>query len=346
MKLVFIFCLKWQIEAIPRSYQLEKFQLEVFMNSIYKKFYLLSIIGILAISAYPLYMGTVTISDYMRNGSIDVSDYQKYIIPYTPICIALILSIALIPLIVRMFKRYALLAASIFGTGVFFASEIFFENMIVMDGMTKANIESWQMLSCLATPEVWRSVGNPLIKEYSPAFKIHFYVIAIVIILAVLNVIYGLSKMIIENNFTRKKPLIAQAVSTAIFIGLCILACFTAFFRNGTINISPLSAFLMSLFFIVFGITTGVFIGSFFFGGKRRRLMLIVPAILSILTTVVMYIGELILTSGVLFKFGKGVIFEPIGVLPFATIDLMVICLSGISTYCIMRLLAKPQRII
>lgn len=312
------------------------------MNNNYKKFYLVSIIGILAISSYPIYMGIVTIKDYVINGSIDVSDYQKYIIPYTPICIALIISITLIPLITLLFKRYALLATSLLATGVFFVSEIFFENMIVMNGVTKANIESWQMVSCLQTPEVWRSVGNPLIKEYSPAFKIHFYIIALVIILAVLNVIYGFAKMIIENNFTRKKPLIAQAISTAVFIGLCILACFTAFFRNGSINISPLSAMLMSLFFVVFGITTGVYIGSFLYGGKKQRLMQILPAGVSMITTVVMYIGELILMSGVLFKFGKGVIFEPIGILPFAAVDLMVICVSGISTYCIMRQLVKP----
>jgi hypothetical protein len=313
------------------------------MNNNYKKFYFLSLIGMLAISSYPIYMGIVTIKDYVINGSIDVSDYQKYIIPYTPICIALIFIIALIPLITLLFKRYALLTASVLATGVFFASEIFFENMIVMDGVTKANIESWQMLSCLQTPEVWRSVGNPLIKEYSPAFKIHFYIIAVVIILAVINVIYGFSKMIIENNFTRKKPLIAQAVSTAVFIGLCILACFTAFYRNGTLNISTLSAILMSLFFVVFGITTGVFIGSFLYGGKSRRLMLVVPAVVSMITTIVMYIGELILMSGVLFRFGKGIIFEPIGLLPFAAVDLMVICMSGISTYYIMRLIAKPE---
>jgi hypothetical protein len=149
--------------------------------------------------------------------------------------------------------------------------------------------------------------------------------------------------MIIENNFTRKKPLIAQAVSTAVFIGLCILACFTAFYRNGTLNISTLSAILMSLFFVVFGITTGVFIGSFLYGGKSRRLMLVVPAVVSMITTIVMYIGELILMSGVLFRFGKGIIFEPIGLLPFAAVDLMVICMSGISTYYIMRLIAKPE---
>ena len=314
------------------------------MSSTYRKFYLLSLTGMVAASAYPIYMGIVTIKDYIRNGSIDVADYQKYIIPYTPICIALITSIALAPVIARLFKRYSLFAASIFGTGMFFAGEIFFENMIVMDGMTKANIESWQMFSCLATPEVLRSVGNPLVKEYSPAFKIHFYIIAVVIILAVLNVVYGFLKMILENHFTRKKPLIAQAVSAAIFIGLCILACFTAFFRNGTIRVSSLSATLMSLFFIAFGVTAGVFVGSFFFGRKMRRLALLVPAGVSILTTIVMYIGELILTSGVLFKFGNGVVFEPIGALPFAAVDLLVICLSGGMTYWIMRLLVKPGK--
>jgi hypothetical protein len=47
--------------------------------------------------------------------------------------------------------------------------------------------------------------------------------------------------MLLEQDFGKKRPLIVQAVSVVIFISLCIIACFTAFYRNGTINISPLA---------------------------------------------------------------------------------------------------------
>ena len=191
------------------------------------------------------------------------------------------------------------------------------------------------MFSCMATPQTLKSAGNILAGEYSPAFKIHFYIISIVVILAVLNCMVGFALMLRDNNPGRKKPLIAQAVSTAVFIGLCIFACFTAFFRTGQLNISPVSAVLMSLFFIVFGITVGVYAGSFFYK-KKKLLSVIIPSLLSITTTIVMYIGELILLNGVLYKFGIGFLFDPLGVLPFAITDLSVILFTGIATYFIL----------
>jgi hypothetical protein len=41
----------------------------------------------------------------------------------------------------------------------------------------------------MVTPEIFETVRNPLVGEYSPAFKIHFYIISIAVILAVVNVI-------------------------------------------------------------------------------------------------------------------------------------------------------------
>jgi hypothetical protein len=145
-------------------------------------------------------------------------------------------------------------------------------------------------------------------------------------------VIYGFSKMIKERNFDGKRPLIAQAVSTVIFIGLCIWACFTAFYRTGSLVVSPVSAILMNVFFITMGVTSGIYIGSFFYR-KGKFLTVVLPAIISMAMTVIMYIGELVLKDGVLFRFGNGFVFEPLGVIPFSIMDLAAILLSGIITY-------------
>ena len=303
----------------------------------FKQFYFISLSGSLIASFYPIYMGIIALTDYIRNGAIGLSNYPKYIIPYTPICIALILTIALMPVIYRLFRRFAMPAAVILALGLFFASELCLENMIVMNGPTKYNIKSWQYLSCLMTPEVYRTIGDPLTGGYNPAFKIHFYIISAVILLAVVNVIYGFSGMIRENDYSRKRPLTIQAVSAAVFIGLCIYACFTAFYRTGTILIPPLSAALMGLFFIVFGVTAGTFTGSLLYF-KPRVFSVILPAAASMLTTVVMYIGELVLMGGRLFRFGRGFLFEPLGAIPFSFIDLIIIMVSGAVTYLIMEL--------
>ncbi|MCO1603048.1 hypothetical protein [Desulfosporosinus nitroreducens] len=304
----------------------------------YKNFYLMSLLAVILASVYPIYMGFVTLSSYLQNGSIDVTEYPKYIIPYTPICIALIMSIALMPLIFKLFEGYTLPVVSFLGTVIFFASEFGFEQIKVIEGYVEMPLESWQLSLCITTPEVLRSIGEPIYAANNPAFKIHFYLIAIVIILAVLNVINGFSKMLREQDFCKKRPLIAQAVSVVLFIGLCILACFTAFYRNGTINISTLSAILMSVFFIVFGITAGIYCGSIFYG-KSNLLSKIIPAMTASVTTLIMYIGELVLMDGVLFKYGNGFFFEPIEGIPFSAADIVIILVSGVIAYIVMRLL-------
>lgn len=301
-----------------------------------KGFYLLSLISIVTVSAYPLYMGAATLSNFLKKGYINTAEYPKYIIPYTPICVALIVSISLMPLIFRLFKRYALAVASLLAILIFFTTEAGFENIRVIEGNMEMPLQSWQLSLCMATPEVLRSIGKPIYAEGNPAFKIHFYIIAVIIILAVLNTIYGISKMLMEQDFSKKRPLIIQAVSVALFISLCIFACFTAFYRNGTISISPLSAMLMSLFFIIFGITAGAYCGSMF-SGRSRKLSVFLPAAIASLTTLVMYIGELVLMGGVLFRYGSGPMFEPVPPLPFSFVDIAIIIFSGIVTYFIME---------
>lgn len=302
----------------------------------YKKFYFLSLFILLLASVYPLYMGFVTLGNYLQYGFVNVADYQKYIIPYTPICIALIASTALMPLIFKLCKSYTLPVVSVLGILLFLAFEFGFEQIKVIQGYVEMPLESWQLSLCMATPEVLRSIGEPIYAANNPAFKFHFYLIAIVIILAVLNVIYGFGKMIREQNFSGKRLLIAQGVSALLFISLCIFACFTAFYRNGALHISSLSALLMSGFFTVFGITVGIYCGSLFYG-KSPLFAKTIPALSASLTTLLMYMGELVLMDGVLFIYGKGFFFESLETIPFSPADLLIILGSGVITYILMH---------
>ena len=314
------------------------------MKNRYKLFYLSSLALLILLSFYPIYMGTITLSHAIQKGAIASIDYPKYIIPYTPICLSLIIVAALFPIIYKLCRKYALLVASLLGMGLFLGAEIGFEQIKVIEGYTEFPLESWQYSLCIATPEVLKAIGEPIYAQNNPSFKVHFYIIAMIIVLTVIGLIYGFTHMLKENDTSKKKPLIAQSLCVTVFVGLCILACFTAFYRNGTLNISPLSAFLMSLFFIVFGVTFGVYFGCIFFG-KQKGLSITIPSIIAVLTTIAMYMGELVLMDGELFKYGEGVLFEPLGPLPFAAVDYLVIALSGIITGFLLHILNKaPSR--
>lgn len=308
----------------------------------YKKFYTVSVVIVLIVSVYPLYMAFKTLTSYLKNGYVDAVDYPKYIIPYAPICISLIFVVCFMPIIYEKLKRWTLLSSSLIGGGIFFLCEFGFERIGVVEGHIKLPLESWQFSLCVATPEVLRSIGKPIYAQNNPAYKIHFYLISIIIIMALVNVVCGFTKMLKEQDFSKKNPLLAQLISAVVFIGICIIACLTSFYRNGTINISPLSATLMSIFFVMFGVTFGTYIGSIFYG-KRKLLSAVVPTVASMATTIAMYFGELILMGGKLFSFGKGFIFAPIGSIPFAIIDFIVIIASGGVTYLLMSLINKNE---
>jgi len=103
---------------------------------------------------------------------------------------------------------YALATATLISLLVFFVSELLLENMVIITDNVTTTLESWQMFV--------------LIGDYSPAFKIHFYAISVVLIITLVNCFYGFAKIIVTKDKRRLKALIFQALLTVLFLGLCI----------------------------------------------------------------------------------------------------------------------------
>ena len=309
-------------------------------NKTFRWFYLLSLVGVTAAAFWPFCMGVRVIRDMIVQGTVMSEDYPKYIIPYLPVALAVLVGVALMPFLMRVWGRRVQLGASGVALALFLTSELLLEKLVTVTGRGIAKLESWQMSLCYVSPEIfesrtWRPI-DVLIGEYSPWFKLHFYAIAVVLILSLLNCFYGFGQICRGQSRERIRALILQSVSTGFFLGLCILACFTAFWRTGELTVSPLSAVLMCLFFVVFGVTMGLFVGSMLL--KRSSVLRegIASGIASA-TTLLMYVGELCLLHGHLYRFGEGVLFDGLGVLVLAPIDLLVILASGALTWLILR---------
>ena len=257
--------------------------------------------------------------------------------PYTP---ANKYSVALMPILHRAWGKYAQAGASGIALAVFIASELMLEKLVIVTGTVMTKLESWQMYMCYVPAEwfetrTWSPI-DVLIGEYSPTFKIHFYAIAVALILTLLNSFYGFGRICQGEGRERLRALILQSVSTGLFLGLCILACFTAFWRTGELLVSPLSASLMCLFFMTFGVTMGIFTGSLLLRFSRAVCLGIAGGVASA-TALLMYIGELCLLHGHLYRFGTSFPFKGMGVLVLAPIDLLVILASGVLTWLILR---------
>lgn len=304
-------------------------------------YYLFSCIGVLIASYYPLSMGVRVITDMIVDGTVLKENYPKYIIPYSPICIAIIIGVILMPLCIKLLKKFALVGGGLVSTGIFFALELLFEHkVIVSTAENVVKLADWQMAMCYVHPEGWgetvttyktQTAVDILMGEYNPAFKLHFYIISVVLIITILNCIYGFGQIIKTGKKNRLKSLILQSVCSLMFLGLCILACFTAFWRDGSIQVSPLSATLMTLFFVLLGVTLGVFVGSFLLG-KRKLVSIFIPSVVASAMTLLMYVGEMMLLNGHLYRLGTGFIFNDIPGIVLAPIDLLIIIISGFIT--------------
>lgn len=312
-------------------------------NKKFKNYYLLSLLGVILASCYPIYMGITVIVDMIRYGTVYAENYPKYIIPYTPIALALLVGVALIPVALKYFKKYTLLFGTVISTALFFAFEFILEKLVVVTRTVTetvgwvdvSKLEDWQMYMCYVPPNgfeerTWTEV-DVLMGEYSPAFKLHFYIISIVLIISILNCFYGFAKMIQTGDKSRCKSLTIQSIASGAFLGMCIWACFTAFYRNGDIKVSALSAILMSAFFVLFGVTVGIYVASFTLN-KKTLLSVWLTSISATIVTLVMYIGEMILLSGHLYRFGDGLFFAGIPGIVLAPVDIVVIIASGVVT--------------
>lgn len=297
-----------------------------------RTYWLFVLLGTLAGAGYPIYMGVRVIYDMAIYGTVYRENFPKYIIPYTPIALAVLAAVLLLPVLLKAAKQFGVLIASVTSLGVFFAAELLFESRVIVTGTVQTTLESWQMFMCYIPPESfetrqWRAI-DVLIGAYSPTFKLHFYLISVVLILAILGCLYGFAQMIVSGNRGRQKALTVQAVCTVLFLGLCILACLTAFFRDGELTVSPLSAFLMSLFFIVLGVTVGIYTGSFLLG-KKKSVSVVLPAVVGALTVLAMYIGETFLLSGNLYRFGDGFLGTGLPDIVLAPVDFLIILSAG-----------------
>lgn len=304
-------------------------------NRKYSVYCLSAMAGVVALCSYPIYMGIKVVSKMMTSGVVPYEEYPKYVIPYTPMALVLIVGVLLIPLLQKIFRKLDMIAGSAVALTVFFVTEVLLENKVLVKADTFVVLGSWQMSLCYVPPEEYRTrtweAVDILLGGYNPLFKLHFYLISVVVIIAFMNFLYGFARMILTGNYSRKKALILQAVTAVIFLAMCIWACFTAFYRTGELIVKPVSAVLMGTFFALLGVTAGLFIASFTIG-KKRLLSTIIPAVTSVMVTVLMYIGEMILLNGHLYRFGRGILFRGISKIVLAPVDIVIILAAGAIT--------------
>lgn len=311
-------------------------------NSRYRKFYLASVLVLLFVCAYPFYMAYRAVEQYLIHSAILSPFYPRYIIPYVPIALSLLLVACLMPLALRWLGRWSLLGATLLGVGAFLLCEQRLENLIVVDGDSALALQCWQYSLCVATPEVLSAIGLPAYAPNNPAFKLHFYLIAILIILPAVNLLHSLSRRA-RGEGGERCVIAAQGGTFLFFLGLCLLACFTAFFRNGVLRVSPVSALLMAAFFLAFGLNSAAYIGGFLVGKPPLR-SVVLPALTAVAAVGAMYAGELVLMGGALYRFGVGFPFAPL-LGPLAPVDLLLIILAGALAAGLMTMLNRSRGI-
>ena len=87
----------------------------------------------------------------------------------------------------------------------------------------------------------------------------------------------------------------------------------------------------MCVFFILLGLTVGIFAASLTLG-KRKSISITLPSLLASLTVLLMYVGEACLLSGHLYLLGSGAFFEPLVGNFVSLADMLIIIAAGALT--------------
>ena len=363
-----------------------------------RRFYILSVMILLILSAYPLINGIRLIYFSFVNGVIEADQLAGYIIPYAAISVSVLLFAALHPLFIKL-KRYAFPVGITAAFGIFFAVERFFESlqvkaagMVLMNYFTlapeavepSATLDMWQAFSCVASPVMlspspsYYSMQESYYVLNNNFYKIHYYLISLIMIVMVCSLMHGIAKwlrvkepsganlneqettvyhtqkigteipeagLLTKSGFgsftpTGSKPLFMRGISTAVLLALCIFANTTSFFRQAAPIQTPLASVLTCLFFVLLGSVVGIYIGSYLMD-KGIRLGVYMPVIASLSITILMYVGEALMMSGNLYRFGIGWFFNGLPGIILAPVDVIVVALSGLLTWFILRVTRK-----
>ena len=99
----------------------------------------------------------------------------------------------------------------------------------------------------------------------------------------------------------------------------------------------------MAVFFILLGVTVGVYVGSFLLG-KCKGFAVWLPAVVASVMTLLMYVGELILLNGHLYRFGTGFLFDGLPGIVLAPVDVLIVVAAGSVTALLFSLTNKTAK--
>jgi len=148
--------------------------------------------------------------------------------------------------------------------------------------------------------------------------------------------------MIRTGDLSQKPPFFLRGASTTALVALCVFANTTAFFRQAAPIQTPLASILTGIFFVFFGASVGVYAGSYLLK-KSKYLSIGIPILISICITVLMYIGEAIMMLRNLYRFGIGWFFGELPGIVLAPVDILIILLSGATTWLILNIVRKCE---
>lgn len=291
------------------------------MKKTYLRFYLLTLGILLALSAYPLIMGLRLVFLQWQNGSIRPGDYARYVIPYTAICLSILITAALHPFLSRL-KKASVLTSTALAIGLFVLIELLMESIVINNPSIKSAV-SWQLFSCVYTPKAVMAFNG----VYDDSYKIHYFLVSFIMIALIVNVVCGYGKKV-SGCPVNKVSLNLQTAVAVLYVGLCVFANLTGFFRRPADVQPPISGLLTGLYFIVMGASAGVYLGSMLIE-KGRLLAVWLPAALAVAVCGLMYMGEYLMLHD-FYRFGSGFFFDGLPGIALAPVDILVVLLSGV----------------
>jgi len=216
------------------------------------------------------------------------------VIPFAAVSAAVLIGFLLLPMLRKMYVAKRGIISSVIAVCIFFALSLYAE-------MISARLD---VIFIVMTSRMRRSVeGIAALADYMTipwTVRLHYYIFSIVLILALLNFLYGLADALYRGEKLSKKAIALQGGAVACYALAYFFVRAMQFKDYDTLLLTSSSVLNAAVCFILAGIAVGLYSGSF---SKFAGLGKFISSILSSATVVALYAAEYAMLQGNLYSY-------------------------------------------
>lgn len=283
------------------------------------RYYVITVSILTGVAIVPVFNFAIMVCSFSINQRADYNILA--VIPFTAVTVAILFGFMLLPLLRDMPPRKRQIIASALAVFIFCALESTAETLAARLDRLHVVMTHRKMLTPEEITALARGVRFPL------EIRLHYYIFSVILVLCVLNFLYGLANMLHADGKPGKKVVVLQGMATACYALAYILVRVMQYEDYATMRLTWSSVLNAAVCFTLAALVVGLYAGSFMRLEGRGK---IVPPLLSVFTVISLYFTEYAMLDGEFYSYCENATLT-------IMIRFLIIVISGVLVYLLLH---------